>query len=49
VFCSFPLVALLVFMRLGSVAHAALDRIFDRIGAALGRLRVEDIWREEEN
>ncbi|PYQ87673.1 MAG: hypothetical protein DMG02_20345 [Acidobacteria bacterium] len=49
VFCSFPLVALLVFTRLGSAAHAALDRIFDRVGAALGRLRAEEIWREEEN
>jgi nitrate reductase gamma subunit len=49
VFCSFPLVALLVFMWLGSVAHAALDRIFERIGAALRHLRVAELWREEEN
>jgi len=49
VFCSFPLVALLAFTRLGLLAQAALDRVVDRVAAALGHLRVEEIWREEEN
>ena len=49
VFCSFPLVALLAFTRLGLLAQTALDRVVDRVAAALGHLRVEEIWREEEN
>ena len=49
VFCSFPLIALLAFTRLGLLAQAALDRVVDRVAAALGHLRVEEIWREEEN
>ena len=49
VFCSFPLVALLAFTRLGLLAQAALDRVVNRVAAALGHLRVEEIWREEEN
>jgi nitrate reductase gamma subunit len=50
VFCSFALVALLAVAWLGVLAQAALDHVFDRVAAVLGRLRVvEEIWREEEN
>jgi nitrate reductase gamma subunit len=49
VFCSFPLVALLAFTWLGAMARAALNRVCDRAAAILGHLRVEEIWREEEN
>jgi nitrate reductase gamma subunit len=49
VFCAFPLVAVLVFTWLGSLAQTALDRVFDHGAAAIEHFRLHDVWREEEN
>ena len=48
-FCAFPLAALVVLTRVGSLVQAAFDRLFDRVFAIIGQLRTEDMWREEEN